>query len=152
MNSLTLKQHFYIVSISLKFISISATCANETIEIGRRRWTTLNILELLSNCKKNMKLIPGQWVLSTAPKAPVLLPESGRDDIEKTRLAASINRSIGTITIHHVLGDANFTHLHDLWTENYNHIANFQFSNLLQKIQEVIGFLDQCLRKFLNFV
>ena len=152
MNSLTLKQHFYIVSISLKFISISATCANETIEIGRRRWTTLNILEFLTNCKKNMKLIPGQWVLSTAPKAPVLLPESGRDDIEKARLAASINRSIGTITIHHVLGDANFTHLHDLWTENYNHIANFQFSNLLQKIQEVIGFLDQCLRKFLNFV
>ena len=115
MNSLTLKQHFYIVSISFKFISISATCANETIEIGRRRWTTLNILELLTNCKKNMKLIPGQWVLSTAPKAPVLLPESGRDDIEKTRLAASINRSIGTITIHHVVGDANFTHLHDLW-------------------------------------
>ena len=101
---------------------------------------------------ENMKLIPGQWVLSTAPKAPVLLPESGRDDIEKTRLAASSNRSIGTITIHHVVGDANFTHLHDLWTENYNHIANFQSSNLLQKIQEVIGFLDQCLCKFLNFV
>ena len=114
MNSLTLKQHFYIVSHSFKFISISATCANETIEMGRRRWTTLNILELLTNCKKNMKLIPGQWVLSTAPKAPVLLAESGRDDIEKTRLAASIYRSIGTITIHHVVGDANFTHLHDL--------------------------------------
>ena len=117
MNSLTLKQHFYIVSHSFKFISISATCANETIEMGRRRWTTLNILELLTNCKKNMKLIPGQWVLSTAPKAPVLLAESGRDDIEKARLAASINRSIGTITIHHVVGDANFTHLHDLWTK-----------------------------------
>ena len=117
MNSLTLKQHFYIVSQSFKFISISATCANETIEMGRRRWTTLNILELLTNCKKNMKLIPGQWVLSTAPKAPVLLAESGRDDIEKARLAASINRSIGTITIHHVVGDANFTHLHYLWTK-----------------------------------
>ena len=117
MNSLTLKQHFYIVSHSFKFISISATCANETIEMARRRWKTLNILELLTNCKKNMKLIPGQWVLSTAPKAPVLLAESGRDDIEKARLAASINRSIGTITIHHVVGDANFTHLHDLWTK-----------------------------------
>ena len=101
---------------------------------------------------ENMKLIPGQWVLSTAPKAPVPLAESGRDDIEKTRLAASINRSIGTITIHHVLGDANFTHLHDLWTENYNYVANFQFSHILQKIQKVIGFLDQCLCKFLNFV
>ena len=117
MNSLTLKQHFYNVSHAFKFTSISATCANETIEIGRRRWTTLNILELLTNCKKNMKLIPGQWVLSTAPKAPVPLAESGRDDIEKTRLAASINHSIGTITIHHVVGDANFTHLHDLWTK-----------------------------------